>query len=405
MTASLGSSARKTSRTWCAAIPFGGRAERGVERLTVRGPLGRIPLVGDGGCARELRQDGVDVADGVQHYVSVRACLHRLCAQMRDRHTPGPVLVVDLDAVEPHRDREVGAVDHALDIGPPGAAHDAESARVRLGDEPFGVERGYERDTLRIEEPREQLRLRGARQRKSCHDDRSAARPQQPLDVAGEACGRGAAPGRAGEAPPATPSPLASPTSSGKSRCTGPGGSLTARPNASARTAATFPCSRRNDALGERREQRLVVDQHLRPATELPRRVRAGDGDDGGAVQPGAADAGRQVGRARADRGDTDAGHSRDPTHGLGHEAGGGLACGEHVAHPVALAYRLDERQDWPAGHAEDPTDSGAFQHSDGELDVIHVTRFARRCLGWRTEREKPTSRCAPGRRLAEWSE
>ena len=48
----------------------------------------------------------------------------------------------------------------------------------------------------------------------------------------------------------------------------------------------------------------------------------AGDRQHRGAVEPGGADAGSEVGRAGAEGRDADAGHARQGAHGGGHEAG-----------------------------------------------------------------------------------
>jgi hypothetical protein len=54
-----------------------------------------------------------------------------------------------------------------------------------------------------------------------------------------------------------------------------------------------------------------MVDPHLDAAAELIGVQVAGDGNERRAVEPGVADAGGEIGRAGAERGDAEAGLSR----------------------------------------------------------------------------------------------
>ena len=166
--------------------------------------------------------------------------------------------------------------------------------------------------------------------------------------------------------------------SSGKSRCTGPGGSPVAMPMAWARTAATAPSEISEGGLYDGGKEGLVVDPHLGAPAHEAGGVVAGDGDDRRAVQEGASDAGCEVGRAGTDGGHADARNAGEASDGLGHEAGGGLAGGEDEVDLAAAAQSFDEGQNGTAGNAKDPADAGALKHMDGELNVVHSRVLAR---------------------------
>ena len=116
--------------------------------------------------------------------------------------------------------------------------------------------------------------------------------------------------------------------------------------------------------FGDRREQGVVVDQHLdAPAEQVAVQV-AGDGNQRRAIEKRAADAGGEIGRAGPEGGDA---QPRSPAHAAG-DIGGerrrSFMRGEHEF-DAALAHRLNERQHIAARDAESMGDSGVLQRSE----------------------------------------
>ena len=98
----------------------------------------------------------------------------------------------------------------------------------------------------------------------------------------------------------------------------------------------------RRDLIAVRRE--LTCERQDRRAIEV--RVR---------------DAGDEIGRTRAERGETHAGNAGQHRAGLGHERGGRLVFGQHELE-ARLAESLDEVDHLAAGMAEDVADAGRAQ-------------------------------------------
>ena len=123
--------------------------------------------------------------------------------------------------------------------------------------------------------------------------------------------------------------------------------------------------------LGDRREQRVMVDPHLDAPAELLGDEVAGDGDHRRAVEPGVADAGREIGRARTERGDA---KPRRPGHAagdVGGEARRAFVRGQHEIH-AALSHRLHQRQHVAARDAEAAVDAGGLQSGDDQVGIVH---------------------------------
>ena len=72
-------------------------------------------------------------------------------------------------------------------------------------------------------------------------------------------------------------------------------------------------------------------------------------------------DAGDEIGRTRAERGEAHAGSACQRRAGLGHERGGRLVFGQNELEP-RLAESLDEVDHLAAGMAEDVADAGRAQ-------------------------------------------
>ena len=123
--------------------------------------------------------------------------------------------------------------------------------------------------------------------------------------------------------------------------------------------------------LGDRLEQRVVVDPHLDAAAELIGVEIAGDGDHRRAVEPGVADAGREVGRARPERRDAQPRRARHAAGDIGGKTRRAFVRGEHEI-DAALAHRLHQRQHVAARNAEAARDAGGLERGDDEIGVVH---------------------------------
>ena len=157
-----------------------------------------------------------------------------------------------------------------------------------------------------------------------------------------------------------------------------PRGSLMAMRMASFTVSAILPVSSRNDALVIGLNKRVMVDPHLDAAAELVGVQVAGDGDQRRAVEPGVADAGREIGRAGAERGDAEPGRSGHPSGDVGGKARRAFMRGQHEI-DAALAHRLHQRQHVAARDAEAAVDAGGLQCGDDEIGVVHGNMFPRK--------------------------
>ena len=124
--------------------------------------------------------------------------------------------------------------------------------------------------------------------------------------------------------------------------------------------------------LGDRLEQRMVVDPHLDAPPELIGVEIAGDGDHRRAIEEGPAHAGREIGRAGPQRRDA---KPRRPGHAagdVGSEAGGAFLRGKHEF-DSARSHRLHQRQHVAAGNAEASSDAVRLERCDDEIGVVHA--------------------------------
>ena len=149
---------------------------------------------------------------------------------------------------------------------------------------------------------------------------------------------------------------------------------------ASVSVSAIAPRFEPQGGLGDRLEQRVMVDPHLDAPAELVGVEVAGDRDHRRAVEPRIAHPGGEVGGARAERGDAEPRRPGQPAGDVGGKAGRAFVGGEHELDP-ALAHRLHQRQHVPARDAEAAPDAGRFQGGDDQIGVVHG-RSARKGVG-----------------------
>ena len=123
--------------------------------------------------------------------------------------------------------------------------------------------------------------------------------------------------------------------------------------------------------LGDRLEQRVVVDPHLDAAADLVGVEVAGERDQRRAVEEGAAHPGREIGGARPERRNAEPRRARQAAADVGREAGGALMRGQHEIEP-APPHGLHERQHIAAGDAKAAADSSRFQGCDDQIGVVH---------------------------------
>lgn len=124
-------------------------------------------------------------------------------------------------------------------------------------------------------------------------------------------------------------------------------------------------------ALGDRLEQRVMVDPHLDTAAELFGDEIAGNGDHRRAVEPRVADAGREIGRAWTERGDAQPRRAGDAAGDVGGKARGALVRGQHEI-DAALAHRLHQREHVAARDAEAAVDACGLERGDNQIGVVH---------------------------------
>ena len=129
----------------------------------------------------------------------------------------------------------------------------------------------------------------------------------------------------------------------------------------------------RQRRLGDRLEQRMVVDPHLDAPAELIGVEVAGDRDHRRAIEIGRSDAGGEIGRAGSERCDAQPGCAGHAAGDVGGEAGRAFVGGEHELDP-ALAHRLHQRQHVAAGNPEAAGDAIGPQRGDDQIGVVHAS-------------------------------
>ena len=163
----------------------------------------------------------------------------------------------------------------------------------------------------------------------------------------------------------------ASATSSGRSRCTGPFGSLIASRIASASVSAMRPFSSRIVALviGPNSAWWSIHIWMRRPSWSVLRlQVMAIIGERS---RIGAADAGREIRRARPERRDAEPRRAGHAAGHIGGESGRPFMRGENEV-DAALAHRLHQRKHVAARNAEAPVDARRLQGCDDQVGIVH---------------------------------
>ena len=120
----------------------------------------------------------------------------------------------------------------------------------------------------------------------------------------------------------------------------------------------------------------------------------AGDGYQGDRVHIGVGDAGDQVGRAGPAGGDADAHLARGAGIAVGRMHGALLVAHQDVAQPLGIEQGVVERDDHPAGEAEEHLAALGFQGGDDGLRTLHLHRdtapFCKPFTVGRTGRPRP---------------
>ena len=141
------------------------------------------------------------------------------------------------------------------------------------------------------------------------------------------------------------------------------------------RARAALP--ERDAALGDRREQRALVEDLMRVGRRGARVEGRGEDDHGRAVEIGVGDGRHQVGDARPDRADQDARRPRELRHRVGHEAARRLVL-DQVKRDAGARERVHDRQHLAAGDAEGVPGPGL---ADALRDVVGDGRHEARLL------------------------
>jgi hypothetical protein len=138
-----------------------------------------------------------------------------------------------------------------------------------------------------------------------------------------------------------------------------------------AQRLADAPLFEPEGPLGDRREQRVMVDPHLDAAAELLGHEIAGERDHRRTVEEGAADAGRKIRRARAERRDGEARPAGHPPGDVGGKTRRAFMGGEDEIDP-ALAHRFHQRQHIAARNAEAAVDARRLEGRDDQVSIVH---------------------------------
>ena len=329
------------------------------------------------GQCRQPRQRVIEVADHLVRDVHAGVDIGALDIDVQHRHLADPGLVFHLDRVVAQPDHQVGALDQrALQLAQ-GALDAAQRQRVVLVDQALGHHRRREGNAVALDQGAQCLWLLHAHGACADHRDRPLRGAQQfagSRDGARRRRRQRDAPGRRAYCPGRRRQRLggwrqrhvlgqvemhrALRLGQGELQCLRQRGDNFARAQAQAR-------------LGDRLEQRVMVYPHLQPAAQLRLVQRAGDRDQGRAIEPCAAHAGAEIGGAGTQRGDAQAGHARHSCGDVRGERRGPLVRGEHEG-DAAGAHRVHQRQHIAAGHAEAVPDTGGFEDRYDQIGVIH---------------------------------
>ena len=286
-----------------------------------------------------------------------RRDVDRLDVDLQQRHIADPGFVFDLDGVVAEADDEIGRAQQLALHLPAGALDAAERKRMLLVDQAFGHGGGGERQ---IEMLDHLAQLRGiAKPHGRRADDRD--RPSRGGNQFGGARDRFVRSRRQLARRRERRHRLVGRCERdvlGQIEMHRTLRLAQRKPDRLRKRRADLALAQRQRRLGDRLEQRMMIDPHLNAAAELIGIEIAGNGDERRAVEPGVADAGREIGRARPQRGDAKARRAGEPAGDVGGKAGGALMGGEHEI-DAALAHRLHQRQHVAARNAEAARNSG----------------------------------------------
>src|ERR1700754_5283499 len=129
----------------------------------------------------------------------------------------------------------------------------------------------------------------------------------------------------------------------------------------------------------------MMVDAHLNPPREPRSRDIAGNCQHRRAVQPGAADASREIGGTGPNSRYAHARNSSKVTYRGSHESGRCFARGKNKLDGT-LSECLDQRQYRPTRHAENPAHSGFLQRVNDDVAVVQLVNSSSRIedRGWK---------------------
>jgi len=357
------------------------RPQRPVKRAAVLVEHSRRPAVrarcvparpvSDLGQRRELRQSGVEITAHLVHELHPGCDIGGLDVDVEERHVADPGFVFDLDGVVADADDQVGRAQEATLHLPARPLDATDGERVILVDHSLGHGRGGERQVMALYQPAQQAGIGEAHGRGADHRDRSLRRRDQ-IRGSGDrgVAGRCEAAHRHGRwwrpllrrrerhvlRQIEMHRPLGFAECQRDRRAHGLG------------DAAFFQAER---CLGDRSEQRMVVDPHLNAAAELIGIEIAGDGDHRRAVEIGAADAGREIGSAGSERRDGEAGPAGHPPGDIGGKPGRALMGREHEI-DAALAHGLHQGKHVAARNTEAAVDAGRLQGGDDQVSIVH---------------------------------
>ena len=317
------------------------RAKRPLEALPLLpGRLGR-PVMGERVEAGEMLQRGVEVADHLvrDHHAAIG--VDRIDVHGQDGNLADPRLVLHLDDVVAQREDEVGAAEE-LSLHLPARPLDAsDGQRMLLVDEPLGHGRGREGQAVALDDLAEEIGIPQPHRGGPHHRHRPPRRPEQlggPLHRALRRRGKPAPDGNRRDV-------LGRGSEGdvlGEIEVYGSRRFAERHLQRLGQDGGHAPAPEGEAGLGDRPEQRVVIDGHLDAAPQLRRGEIARDGQQRRAVEKGVAHARGEVRRAGAEGGDAKARGAGEPPHDVGGEAGRTLMRGQHERQ-IARAHRFHQ--------------------------------------------------------------
>ena len=312
----------------------------------------------------------IEIAGDLVHELDRRRDIDRLDVDLQQRCVCDPGLVLDLDRVVADADDEIGgAQEGALQL-PARALDAADGERMALVDHALGHGRGGKRQIVPLDDAQQQLRVVNAHGRGAQHGYRPLGRAYQLARALERSLGRWGKLACARRL---------------RQRLVG-GGKRdvlrqiemhwplrlaqrdTDRMRERFRDGAAFE---RQGGLGDRLEQRMMVDPHLHAPAKLVGVEVAGDGDHGRAIEPRVAHAGGEISGPRSQSRKAEAGSAG---HAPGHVSGESRRAfvgGEHEI-DAAFAHRLHERKHISARNPEAAGDSIRFERCDDQIGIVH---------------------------------